>query len=547
MDKKPRLSISIKLAASFVFFAIVIISAIGYLSYTVSFDVMDTAIHEGIEEQSVSIEKYMDYLYGKEVDDALIHARTPYILENTLALLNNQSIDAREKLETHLDAYVRFDDRVNAMFIMDAADGRVIVATDPLDYDVQLSGDPLFMEGKFRPVISINHYCTTQKTTSSMISVPLYQNDSVVAIVAMRLDDSKFIDSVNDVGDIGYTGVVYLIDQSGVIINNRANGTDKQIVTSEGIKRGLRGETGVLEYINHEGIPVVGAYRWVPEYTILILVERDLAEVHAPMDELLKRNIIIAIPLLIILFVFIVLLTNYLTKPIKALSFGMKKIENGDYSAYIKPMYNDELGDLTLSFNQMAEKLQRTTGELESIFTSADTGIMLVDTDAKILRVNAWISERFGNVIGISMCDSFWGDDTICNECPIEMALESNAPVTVERVHIENDLKYTYLITASPVYDSNGIAIGAVLILSDITRRLQMEYELRQYSTKLETMVNDKTKHLLDKLAEIEKMNDLFVDRELVHIEKKKELSEMLEKYKCLEEEFRQMQSAMDG
>src|SRR5665648_1179696 len=92
MDKKPRLSISIKLAASFVFFAIVIISAIGYLSYTVSFDVMDTAVHEGIEEQSISIEKYMDYLYGKEVDDALIHARTPYTVSYTHLTLPTKRI-----------------------------------------------------------------------------------------------------------------------------------------------------------------------------------------------------------------------------------------------------------------------------------------------------------------------------------------------------------------------------------------------------------------------------------------------------------------------
>lgn len=547
MEKKVRLGISIKLAASFVLFAIMIISAIGYLNYTVSFDILDTAIHEDLEQHASAIKIQMDDLYEEEVDDASIHANNPTIMEYTLALLDNQSIDAHAKLKTELDAYVLRDDEVSAVFIMDAVDGRVIVSTDPLYYDVQMSNQSYFIEGKFSPFVSVNEFHPIQNTTSSTASAPMYHNGSVVAVVAMRVDDSEFIDSVNEMKGIGTTGAAYIIDQFGVIINNRSNNIDSQVVTSEGIKRGFGGETGVLEYTSHTGIPVVGAYRWTPEYNSLILVERDLAEVHAPMQELLKRTIIVAIVLFSVLFVFIVLFTNYLTKPIRTLNAGIKMVEDGDYSAYIKPVYNDELGDLTLSFNAMSEKLQRTTGELESIFESADAGIVLVDTDTKILRVNDWTLKRFGNVVGVFMCDSFWGDNAIHYDCPVKMALESNAPVTVEREHIEDGLEHTYLITASPVCDSNNNPISAVLILADITEQLQMKDKLRKYSTHLEKMVEEETKKLSDKLAEIETMNDVFVDRELVHIETKEKLSEMLAKYQRLEEEVRQMRGDADG
>ena len=542
MGDKIRLGISIKLAALFVLFAIVIISAIGYISYTVSFDIIDTGVRKDMEEHASSIKTHMDHLYGEELNDATIHAHNPHILEHTLILLDNQSIDTYAELKMDLAAYVMLDNEVTALFIMDAVDGRVIVSTDPLDYDVQMSGESFFIEGKSRPFISINHYCTAQKRASSMVSAPMYHNGNVVAVVAMRLDDSELVDAVNEQDRFGTTGAVYIIDESGVIINNRSNGIDKQIVTSEAIARGFRGESGVLEYTSHNGRSVVGAYRWIPEYNSLILAERDLAEVHAPILELERRIATTSISLLFILSVLVLLISNYLTKPVRALASGMKKIDRGDYSAYVEPMYNDELGDLALSFNEMAEKLQRTTGELESIFTSADAGIMLVDIDTKILRVNDWILERFGYVVGVFMRDSFWGEDTICYECPVEMAIESNMPVMVARVHFENFLEHTYLVTASTVYASNGIAIGAVLVLADITERLQMEDELRQYSTKLEKMVEDKTKTLTDQLAEIEKMNDIFVDRELVYIETKEKLSEMLKKYAHLEKELRQMQ-----
>ena len=547
MGEKIRLSISIKLAASFTLFAIVIILAIGYISYTVGFDIRNTVVHESMAEHVSSIKSHMDHLYGEESEDVSRHAADYHLLENTVMLLNNQSADAHAKLKRDLVAYVTFDDEVSALFIMDAANGRVIASTDPLDYDAQLSGESFFIEGKSRSFISVNHYCVIKKTTSSMVSAPMYHNDSVVAVVVMRVDDSELMDDVDELEGLGSTGVAYLIDESGVIINNRSNGTANQIVTSEGIARGFRGESGVLEYTSHNGRSVVGAYEWVPEYNSLILVERDLAEVYAPILEFKKRITTTAVSLLVILFVLIVLITNYLTKPIKALNTGMKNIECGDYSAHIEPMYNDELGDLALSFNEMVEKLQRTMGELESIFTSADAGIMLVDIDMKILRVNDWVLKRFGYVVGNSICESFWDNAGVRFECPVEMALESNAPVIVERVHTEEGLEHTHLVTASPVYNSNGIAIGAVLVLADITERLQMEDELRQYSTKLEKMVEDKTKKLSDKLVEIEKMNDVFVDRELVHIETKEKLSEMLAKYQRLEEQLRQIRSDADG
>jgi len=540
MYKKIRLGISIKLAASFVFFAIVIISTIGYLNYTVSFDIMDTTIHADLEERVVSIKTQMDNLYEEEVDDASIHANNPSIMEYTLALLDNKSIDAYSKLKNELDAYVLRDDEVSAVFIMDAVDGRVIISTDPLYSDVQMSNRSYFIDGKLFPFVSVHKFCPIENTIISTASAPMYHNGSVVAVVGMRLDDSEFINSINEIPEIGTTENAYIIDQFGVIINNGPNEIDSQVVTSEGIKRGFADGSGVLEYTSHTGIPVVGAYRWVPEYNSLILVERDLAEVHAPMEELLERNIMVAIPLFIILFVFIVLFTNYLTKPIIALSKGMKNVESGDYSTSIEPMYNDELGDLTLSFNGMAEKLQRTIGEQESIFRSAGAGIMLVNLDTTILRVNDWILERFGHIIGVSASDLI-SKDLICNECPAGFTIKSNTSATVKMVQIDDGLEHTYHMTTSPVYDSNGIEISAVLVLTDITERLQMENELRQYSTKLESMVENKTKTLTDKLAEIEKMNDIFVDRELVHIETKVKLSELRAKHQRLEQELMQM------
>src|SRR4030042_6968042 len=51
-------------------------------------------------------------------------------------------------------------------------------------------------------------------------------------------------------------------------------------------------------------------------------------------------------------------LSNYLTRPIHELVDGVQAISRGEYGQVIKSRTNDELGDLTDAFNQMAESLK---------------------------------------------------------------------------------------------------------------------------------------------------------------------------------------------
>ena len=76
-----------------------------------------------------------------------------------------------------------------------------------------------------------------------------------------------------------------------------------------------------------------------------------------------KFAILIIIPFgIIILLSFATELTfiRSIDKPVKKLTMSIKAIERGDYSIRIKNSGRDELGQLAISLNTMAEKLQRT-------------------------------------------------------------------------------------------------------------------------------------------------------------------------------------------
>jgi len=68
--------------------------------------------------------------------------------------------------------------------------------------------------------------------------------------------------------------------------------------------------------------------------------------------------------------------------------------------------------------------------------------------------------------------------------------------------------------TAAPLRDYQGEVIGAIETLQDITERKQAEEELAKHHDHLEELVKKRTKELEEKNKELERFNNLFVNRE---------------------------------
>jgi len=78
-----------------------------------------------------------------------------------------------------------------------------------------------------------------------------------------------------------------------------------------------------------------------------------------------------------------------------------------------------------------------------------------------------------------------------------------------------------------PLVDAGNTPCGVVGIYEDITERKRAEQELAKHRAQLEDLVSERTSELKAKIAEIEQMNNLFVDRELRMIELKARIKEL--------------------
>ncbi|MDI6697681.1 MAG: ATP-binding protein [Candidatus Saccharicenans sp.] len=87
------------------------------------------------------------------------------------------------------------------------------------------------------------------------------------------------------------------------------------------------------------------------------------------------------------------LLARKITRPIKNLVEGTRRLSRGDFSYRTPVISGDEIGDLTRSFNHMAEELQRAREQMEE----ANRRLLQAEKLASIGRLSATIAHEIRN------------------------------------------------------------------------------------------------------------------------------------------------------
>ena len=125
------------------------------------------------------------------------------------------------------------------------------------------------------------------------------------------------------------------------------------------------GKTGVERFITTKGRDYLVSYQSVPSslWSVMVLTPfyESLSDI-IPLDQIFL--IFIATFILIIIFTFYI--GKKFTDPVKDVVTGTQIIASGDFTYRIRTNLHDELGELAMSFNKMAEYLQNTYQDLKS-------------------------------------------------------------------------------------------------------------------------------------------------------------------------------------
>ncbi len=132
---------------------------------------------------------------------------------------------------------------------------------------------------------------------------------------------------------------------------------------------------------------------------------------------------------------------------------------------------------------QFEEELERHRSRLESIFSSVQDAIITIDTDMNVIEAN----KAAENICGFQIITGqpFSDCATECDRSCLEILQETLANrKTIQDYRIEcghrDRSKLIAMVNSSPLLDSGGYFMGAVLVIRDITRLTRLEEELKE-------------------------------------------------------------------
>jgi diguanylate cyclase (GGDEF)-like protein len=184
------------------------------------------------------------------------------------------------------------------------------------------------------------------------------------------------------------------------------------------------------------------------------------------------RRIIIATGLVCIFLVMVLglFISRSITRRINSLTRAVEVIRDGDYSGRVGLRGGDEISRLGRAFDDMAERLETSAREIlakeytDSILANAGEGICGVGADNRIIFAN----EAAGRITGLGVAGVLGLD---AQEF-LPHGDDGEREVTIER---PDGTAVRVAYTLSPI----GRDGGAVVVLRDVTRQRDLEYDLR--------------------------------------------------------------------
>jgi methyl-accepting chemotaxis protein len=308
-----------------------------------------------------------------------------FIREYTKIITEKKS--ERENYTTDLNTHLSINKLpigpdILEVFVVDL-DGKIISSTEISRIGKEVSGENYFSKTmKNGSSISDLHYSQIFRQNTFELSrllfdkedqktigiiVNRYRGDSIWKVIRSGIQEE--LGQVKQMEGWEETTKLYIINSDKLMITGSRFLEDtilKRVVDTAGVRAALENGTGMIGiYTDSKGIPVLGASRYFEEMDWVVLAEKDVSEAFAPIVRLRNITIIIAIAGIIVIVTIAIILASGITKPIRKLVEGTRRISKEDYAYNIEPTVKDEVEYLTRTFNDMSSLLIQTKKQLQ--------------------------------------------------------------------------------------------------------------------------------------------------------------------------------------
>ena len=207
-------------------------------------------------------------------------------------------------------------------------------------------------------------------TISSKISDSL---NNTLGIIIFELSHSS-IDSImleNDPASwFGTSGESYLVGRDLLMRSSsrfQSNSILSTVVKTDAVDMAFKGNSGTLLIDDYRGVSVLSSFGKINVTNLdwVILAEMDFEEATIRIYKIRNEIVFISIFIFFLVLLVVFILSRRITYPIQRLNHAAREIGKGNFDVKIKHHLNDEIGDLTDTFNNMIQKLKDQSEELE--------------------------------------------------------------------------------------------------------------------------------------------------------------------------------------
>lgn len=353
-------------------------------------------------------------------------------------------------------------------------------------------------------VISVYFSRELEKQLVNNFSVSINERANMLAYnIKIEYEKKKTLDDpevkaniqkiVSDFGNIGISDVRVVNQNSEVIATSDSNNRSivgkrtTDILIKRALLVGTKAEKVLIDPKNgHRMRIIVIPVMENDEIVSAIYTSASMESTYDRMElinRIFSTGTLIAVAITSILGI---LLAKAITKPISEIRRQAQEMAKGNFSRKLRAYSDDEIGELTISFNNLSRNLQQarasTEGErrkLQSVLEHMTDGVIATDRRGKIILLND-PAEAMLNV----------SRETVLNESVLEV-------LGIEKTHTLDDLyeepdaimldysekKRQMILRASfsTIQKDTGKVNGLIAVLYDVTEQEKIEHERREF------------------------------------------------------------------
>lgn len=183
-----------------------------------------------------------------------------------------------------------------------------------------------------------------------------------------------------------------------------------------------------------------------------------------------------------------ILIAHSITQPIGEMREQALRIARGDYSRKVTVYGKDELGQLAVTFNQLAEQIEEAQDAMESernrlnsVLSHMSDGVVATDRRGKVITINDMALSLLGISKEAAIGQNILNLLDIEKDYTLRKILESTEELLIERKESKYGATMIIRVEFSMIRRESGFISGLVAVLHDVTEQEQNERDRREF------------------------------------------------------------------